>query len=346
MKALVFNELNKVSLQEVSKPQIKDPSDAIVRVTLTTICGSDIHLIHGHMKSTPGYTVGHEFVGVVEEVGSAVTDFKPGDRVTGPPALHCGKCENCQRGYTSHCTRGGILGSGVEMGDLEGTQSEYVRIPFADLNLVHVPDSLKGDQVLFVGDIFSTGYSAAVDAEIKTGDVVVVYGAGPVGLCAVASAKLFSPSKIILVDMDPFRLEVGKKMGADNIVRADQENVLEVIQELTNGRGADAAIEAAGVEPTFLNALRCLRVGGRVSLVGIFSKDMAVPFPEIFFKNLTIRFGLGDLKNMGRLISMIEAGKLDLTPLITHRISLNDIEKGYDIFGSRKEPVVKIAIQP
>ncbi|SOC40516.1 zinc-dependent alcohol dehydrogenase [Ureibacillus acetophenoni] len=346
MKALVLNEINKISLQEVEKPQIINPGDAIIRVTLTTICGSDIHLIHGHMHSTPGYVVGHEFVGVVEEVGSDVVDFKPGDRVTGPPALHCGQCDNCQAGYTSHCTRGGILGSGPEMGDLSGTQSEYVRIPFADLNLVHIPENLTDEQVLFVGDILSTGYSAAVDAEIKTGDSVVVFGAGPVGLCAVASAKLFSPGQIILVDMDKSRLEMGRKIGATHVITAGEENVLEVIQQLTNGKGADAALEAAGVEPTFLQAVRCLGVGGRVSLVGIPSKDIAVPFPEIFFKNLTIRFGLGDLKNMKRLIRMVETGQLDLTPLITHRMSLNDIEKGYEIFENRKEPVIKIAVTP
>ncbi len=346
MKALVLNDLHKFSLGEVEKPQIAHPGDAIIRMTLTTICGSDLHLIHGHIPSTPGYVLGHEFVGVVEAVGSDVKDFKPGDRVTGPAAPYCGQCENCQAGHVAHCTRGGILGSGIEAGDLSGTQSEYIRIPYADVNLVPIPDDLTDEQVLFVGDILSTGYTAVINAELRAGDSLVVYGAGPVGLCAVVAAKLFSPGQIILVDLDPFRLEMGRKLGATHIIRADQEDVLNVIGQLTNNKGADAAIEAVGLPSTFQQAVRCVGIGGRVSVVGIFAENVEVPFPEIFLKNLKIEMGLGDLRHMKRLIRMIETGQIDLTPLITHRMKLNDIQRGYEIFENRTEPVIKIAVTP
>lgn len=346
MKALVLDDLHKYSLREVEKPLIAHSGDAIIRVTLTTICGSDLHLIHGHIPSTPGYVLGHEFVGVVEAVGSDVRDFKPGDRVTGPAAPYCGQCENCQAGHVAHCKRGGILGSGIEAGDLSGTQSEYIRIPYADVNLVPIPDDLTDEQVLFVGDILSTGYTAVINADLRAGDSVVVYGAGPVGLCAIVASKLFSPGQIILVDLDPYRLEMGRKLGATQIIRADQEDVLKVIAQLTHEKGADAAIEAVGLPSTLQQAVRCVGIGGRVSVVGIFAENVEVPLPEILFKNLKIQMGLGDLRHMKRLMRMIQTGQIDLTPLITHRMKLNDIQRGYEIFENRSEPVIKIALTP
>lgn len=346
MKGLVFSELHKVELKEVDKPQLLEPGDAIIRVTLTTICGSDLHLIHGHMPTTPGYVVGHEYVGVVEQVGSGVRNFKPGDRVTGPAAPYCGQCDNCRAGYIAHCQRGGVHGSGQEFGGISGTQSEFIRVPFADVNLVHVPDDLTDEQVLFVGDILSTGYFAVEKAEIRAGDSLVIFGAGPVGLCAVNTAKLFGAGQVILVDVDPYRLDMGRKLGATHVIRADQENVLEVIGQLTGGKGADAAIEAVGLEATLQQAVRCVGIGGRVSIVGIFGQDVSLPMPEIFFKNIKIQMGLSYLGHMKRLIRMIQSGQLDLTPLITHRMKLGDIQKAYEIFEKRTEPVIKIALVP
>lgn len=345
MKGLVYSGLNKVELNEVEKPQLLRADDAIIRVTLTTICGSDLHLIHGHLPSTPGYVVGHEYVGIVEEVGSEVRGFKPGDRVIGPAAPYCGQCDHCRKGFIAHCQRGGVHGSGEVFGNLTGAQSEYIRVPFADVNLVHVPDELTDEQVLFVGDILSTGYFAVEKAEIRAGDSLVIFGAGPVGLCAVQSAKLFGARQVILVDMDPFRLETGLKLGATHIIRADQEDVLKKIGELTGGQGADAAIEAVGLEATLQQAVRCVGIGGRVSIVGIFGQDVQLPLPEIFMKNIKIQMGLADLGHMKQLLRMIQTGQLDLTPLITHRMKLSEIETAYKIFENRSEPVIKIVLQ-
>ncbi len=346
MKGLVNTKVNHVELREVEKPQLVAADDAIIRITLTTICGSDLHLIHGHMPTTPGYVVGHEYVGVVEKVGSGVKDFRPGDRVIGPAAPFCGQCERCRAGHIAQCLRGGIHGSGAEFGGLPGTQSEYIRVPFADVNLVKVPDELSDEQVLFVGDILSTGYFSAEKGDILPGDSVVVFGAGPVGLCAVHAARLFSPGQIILVDIDSHRLEVGAKLGATSTIRADQADVLAVIGALTGGKGADVAIEAAGVEQTFQQAVRCVGIGGRVSIVSIFGRDVALPLPEIFMKNIRIEMGLSYLGNMKRLVRMIQTGTLDLTPLITHRIKLGEIAHGYELFEKRLDNVIKIAITP
>lgn len=346
MKGLVYEKLGQVKLKEVEKPELRDDTDAIIRVTMTTICGSDVHLVHGHIPTTPGYVLGHEYVGIVEKVGSKVENVKPGDRVTGPAAPFCGQCENCRNGYLAQCMRGGIHGSGKEFGNITGSMSEYVRVPFADVNLVRIPDDLTDEQVLFTGDILSTGYFAADKGDIQIGDRVVIFGAGPVGLCAVQSARLFNPGDIILVDIDPFRLEMGKQLGATQIIRADQEDVVKRIGELTEGKGADVAIEAVGLESTLQQAVRCVGVGGRVSIVGIFGQNVELPMPEIFMKNIKIEMGLSYLGHMKRLIRMIQLGELDLTPLITHRMKLSELEQAYQLFENRSENVVKVVLTP
>lgn len=346
MKGLVFKSTHEVELQVMEKPALVEDTDVIIRVTLTTICGSDVHLCHGHIPTTPGYVLGHEYVGIVEQVGNKVKNFKPGDRVIGPAAPYCGQCERCLKGDIMHCMNGGIHGSGKEFGNLSGAQGEYMRIPYADVNLVQVPDHLEDEQVLFVGDILSTGYFAAEKASIEHGDTVVVFGAGPVGLCAVQAARLFHPSQIILVDVDAFRLETGIRLGATHTINAKESDPLAVIAELTGGRGANAVIEAAGAEITFQQAIQCAGLHARVALVGIFGQPVSIPLQEAFMKNIRIEMGLSDLGHMPKLVKLIEMGEIDLRPLITHRMTLDEIEHGFKMFEQRTENVVKIVIRP
>lgn len=347
MKGLVFKEKGVVSLMDVKKPELINDTDAIVKVSLTTICGSDVHIIAGHLPTTPGYVLGHEYVGVIESVGKAVNNLKPGDRVSGPAAPYCGQCENCKRGNIEHCLNGGVHGSGKEFGNLDGTHSEYIRVPNAHVNLIKIPDAVTDEQAIFVGDILSTGYSAAKDADIRMGDTVVIFGAGPVGLCALVGAKLFNPGQIILVgNSDKFRLEVGKSMGADHIIISSEEDVFKRIAELTGNRGADVAIDAAGSSSTLSDATRCVGIGGRVSLAALYAHAVELPMQDLCMKNIQIRMGLGYLGDMDKLMKMIELGKIDTSKLITHRMQLADVEKAMDIFTNRTEPVIKILLKP
>lgn len=346
MKALVYTSANEIKLQTVDKPSLLEDTDAIIRIVLTTICGSDCHLVHGHIPTTPGYVLGHEYVGVVEQVGSKVKQIKVGDRVIGPAAPYCGQCERCLKGDIMHCMNGGIHGSGSEFGDLSGAQGEYMRIPYADVNLVTVPDDLEDEQVLFIGDILSTGYFAANKGAIEHGDSVVVFGAGPVGLCAVQAAKLFHPSHIILVDIDPYRLEIGARMGATHTINAKEADTLAVIAELTGGKGVDVAIEAAGAEITFQQAVKCVGLGGRIVLVGIFGQPVSFPMQEAFMKNVRIEMGLSYLGDMKKLVKLVQVGQIDLSPMITHRISLDEIENGFKMFDERLDNVIKIVVRP
>jgi alcohol dehydrogenase len=342
LKGLVLTELGKIKLQEVENPRLIADTDVIIKITLTTICGSDIHLLHGEIPSEPPFVLGHEYTGVIEEVGKAVKKFKPGDRVAGPAAPYCGQCENCLKGNIQQCLNGGIHGSGPTAGNLSGTQSEYIRVPFADVVLIKIPDNIRDEQAIFIGDILSTGFHALDVAGTRPGDKVVIFGAGPVGLSALESAKLFGASQIILVDYNQFRLDVAKKMGATGVIRAD-EDVLDAIAKLTDGRGADIAVEAAGDAKAFREAALCLGVGGCVSVVGI-GKEMSIPLPQAFVKNITVKMGLGYLGNMKRLLKLYESGKINLEPLFTHQMKLAEIEEGYCLFEKREDNVIKIAI--
>ncbi len=347
MKALYFPQLNKYELREVRRPELQSETDVIIKVSLTTICGSDIHLIHGIIPSTPGYVLGHEYVGVVEQAGRDVRSFKPGDRVTGPPVPFCGYCANCLEGNKSHCTNAGIHGSGRERGGLSGTHAEYIRVPHADACLAHIPEALTDEQVMFVSDILSTGYSAVERAGIKPGDAVAVFGAGPVGLCAIACARLSGASRVIAVGRaDRFRLEMAKTLGATDIICASCQEPALSIYELTKGKGADAAIEASGSEAAIQQAVRGVKINGAVSLVGISGTPVSIPLHEVFYRNININMGLADTGNIKRLMTLIESGQLDLLPLITHRMGLNEIERAVDIFEKRDENVIKIVIKP
>lgn len=347
MKALYFPQLHQYELRDVEKPCLLKDTDVIVKITMTTICGSDLHLIHGMIPSTPGYVLGHEYVGIIEQVGSAVKYFKPGDRVIGPPAPFCGYCENCINGNISHCINGGIHGSGKELGDLPGTHAEFIRVPFADACLVHIPDTLEDEQVIFISDILTTGYTAVVRGKVNPSDTVAIFGAGPVGLCAVVAAKLFSPAKIIMVGRkDKFRMDMAAKIGATHVLSSMDGNVVENIMKLTNGKGADVAIDASGSESAIQQAVKCVKINGNVSLVGITGMDITLPLSQIFMKNVNINMGLAYVGYMKRLINLVLTGQIDLRPLITHRMELDNIEEAVKIFESRSENVIKIVIKP
>jgi alcohol dehydrogenase len=358
MKAIVFEEVNKVALAEVEKPVIQHPDDAVVKVTMSSICGSDIHMIHGAAPMMPGNVLGHEFVGVVEELGKGVEGFQIGDRVAVACTVQCGKCEMCLKGLVAKCVRGGVFGCGPFLGDLAGAQAEFVRVPHAQIGMHKIPDGLRDEQVLLVGDILSTGYFGVINGNVMPGDCVVVFGAGPVGLCAIACAKLFSPSKLIAVDPIASRLEMAKKLGATHTFDPTKGDVVSGIRELTGGApedmlaefksrsGADVAIEAVGIKSTFDACFQAVRPGGAVSVIGIFEESQELPMPQLSIKNIGATMGLVNMVHMDRLLKVIEAGLLDATPLITHRMPLKDGVKGYEMFDRKLNDVIKIALLP
>ena len=348
MRAVVYEGSEDIRLEDVPEPVLEDPEDAIVRVTTTSICGSDLHIVHGLLpKMEPGRIIGHEFAGVISEVGSAVTRFKPGDRVLGPAAVWCGRCRACRKGIVSACERGATFGHGPLLGDLPGAQADYVRVPFSDITLqsVTAPD----DRIIFAGDILPTAYSAVVGLGpggrgVRPGDNVVVFGLGPVGLCAVASARLFGPATIIAVDNLANRLATARALGADVTVDVATEDVRKVVRELTDGWGADYVVEAVGKEESLRNAVSVAAAGGVVSVVGAFQQPTTMNAPRMMAKNLTVAMGMGNLGRMRELVGVIETGRLDLTPLVTHRMSLDDAVRAYEIFDGRREGAIKILL--
>lgn len=350
MRAVVYHGPDDIRLEQVREPVIQDPEDAIVRVITASICGSDLHIVHGLLpKMEPDRIIGHEFAGVVHEVGARVTKFKPGDRVVGAAAVWCGRCRACRRGLYSACERGATFGHGPLLGDLAGAQADYVRVPFSDNVLQPIPDGLSDDQVIFAGDILPTGYSAVAGLSpggqgAREGDYVVVFGLGPVGLCAVASAKLFNPAKIIAVGNRAERLALAKKLGADETVDATTEDVRKVVRGLTDGWGADYVVEAVGKEESLENAVRVAAPGGVVSVVGAFQHPTQINAPRMQARNVTVVMGMGDLGRMPELVRIIENGRLDVTPVVTHRMSFDDVIRAYEIFDKRLEGAIKILL--
>ena len=349
MRAVVYEGPGDIRLEDVPEPVIKDPEDAIVRVTTTSICGSDTHIVHGLLpKMEPGRIIGHEFCGVVSEIGSAVTKFKPGDRVVGAAAVWCGRCKACKRGLYAACERGATFGHGPLLGDLPGAQADYVRVPFSDnvLQPVTAPD----DQIIFAGDILPTGYSAIASLTpggrpVREGDYVVVFGLGPVGLCSVASAKLFNPAKVIAVGNRAERLALAEKLGADVVIdAAATEDVRKAVRQATDGWGADYIVEAVGKEESLENAIRSAAAGGVISVVGAFQNPIKINAPRMQMKNVTVTMGMGDLGRMKELVDVIEQGKLDVTPVVTHRMKFDDVIRAYEIFDKRLEGAIKILV--
>ncbi len=346
MKALVYKGKNDFSLEERPVPVVIEPTDAIIKVTLASICASDLHIKEGSIpRAIPGVIVGHEMVGIVESVGMDVKKVSPGDRVTVNVETFCNSCFFCERGYVNNCTDsngGWALGCRID-----GGQAEYVRVPYADNGLNIIPDSVSDEQALFTGDILSTGYWAADIGDIKEGDVVAILGAGPTGLCAAICTRLHKPSKIVLIDISDERLELARKNGiADVYVNPLNEDLSKVIKNLTNGRGADVVMEIAGGKDTFQTAWQIVRPNATVCVIALYNEPQTLPLPDMYGKNLTFKTGGVDASNCEKILKLIEKGEIDTTCLITHRFSLNEILKAYDIFENRLDGVMKVAIKP
>ncbi len=346
MQAVTYAGPGKFRLETRPVPRLLDGRDALVRVTLASICASDLHIKHGGVpRAVPGVVVGHEMVGVVEQVGAQVTAVRPGDRVAVNVETFCGSCFFCRRGSVNNCTdpQGGwALGCRID-----GGQAEYVRVPFADNGLTPIPAGVTDEAALFVGDILSTGYWGAGLGEIRPGDTVLVLGAGPTGLCCMLCARLFSPAHIVAADVLPERLALAGRLGcADRTVLMGHDDAAAALGALTEGRGADVVIEAAGGRGTFEAAWRLARPGANVCVVALYDKPQTLPLPEMYGKNLTFKTGGVDANACGELLRLIERGALDTTALITHRFPLSRAMEAYDLFEARRDGVVKIALAP
>ena len=354
MKAAVFIEPGRIVLDEKPIPDI-GPLDALVRITTTTICGTDVHILKGEYPVARGLTIGHEPVGIIEKLGSAVQGYTEGQRVIAgaictsghSAAALCG-CHSQDGPGTKHGWK--PLGGWRFGNTIDGTQAEYVLVPDAMANLAPVPDSLTDEQVLMCPDIMSTGFSGAESGKIRIGDTVAVFAQGPIGLCATAGARLMGATTIIAVDSVPARMEMARRMGADHVVDFRKGDPVEAIIALTDGRGVDVAIEALGRQETFAGALKVLRPGGILSSLGVYSTDIAIPLGP-FLAGLgdhTIVTTLcpGGKERMRRLMETISAGRVDTRPLVTHRFKLDQIEEAYDLFSNQRDGVLKVAITP
>jgi threonine dehydrogenase-like Zn-dependent dehydrogenase len=352
MRAAVFEQKNKIRIREVPKPK-PGPGEALVRVTLTTICGTDVHILRGEYPVKNGLIVGHEPVGVIESIGIGVTGYAPGERVIVGAITPCGQCRACLSGSLSQCNHGGegyeALGGWRFGNTIDGCQAEYVLVPNAQANLAKIPDGLSDEDVLLCPDIMSTGFSAAQRANVAIGDAVVVFAQGPIGLCATAGAKLSGASLIIGVDHLPKRLEMARAMGADVVINSAEQDVAAEVRRLTGG-GADVAIEALGQQATFESALRSIRPGGTLSSLGVYSGHLQVPL-DAFAAGLgdhTIVTTLcpGGKERMRRLMNVVAAGRFSPRPLLTHTFALDQIEEAYDLFSHQRDGVLKVAIRP
>jgi threonine dehydrogenase-like Zn-dependent dehydrogenase len=348
MKAAVFVEPGKIVLEEKPIPRV-GPTDALIRITTTTICGTDVHILKGEYPVARGLTIGHEPVGVIQELGEAVRGYQVGQRVIAGAITPCGQCGSCLSGFLSQC--GGKAIGGWKFGNtIDGCQAEYVLVPDAQANLAPIPDGLTDEQVLMCPDIMSTGFGGAEHGKIKIGDTVVVFAQGPIGLCATVGAKLKGATRIIAVDHVPARMEMAKRLGADIVIDYGKVDPVDEIMRITDGAGVDVAIEALGTQQTFESCLRVLKPGGTLSSLGVYSGKLTMPVDAF-------AAGLGDNKivtslcpggkdRMRRLMGVIESGRIDLKPLVTHRFKLDQIEEAYDLFSHQRDGVLKVAITP
>jgi alcohol dehydrogenase len=346
MKAVVFEDVDRVVVQEVPEPTILEPRDAIVRITAAGICGSDLHFLHGKAPLTPGDTIGHEGVGVVEEVGPEVGRFRPGDRVVIAFDIVCGECWYCRRGQTALCENFQMLGGGAFGGDLVGAQAEKVRVPSADVNLLSVPDGLTDEQALFVGDILTTGYYGTAIAGIRPEDTVAVVGAGPVGFFCIQAARVHGARQVLALDRLSDRLVLAEKVGAIPI-NVDERNPQMAVSDLTEGRGADIAIEAVGHPSAYDTAIDVVRGGGTVSVVGVFvSERIQVPMGVYWARALRILFaGMCPIHAWWeRSMEAVRVGAIDPLPIISHVLSLEEAVRGYELFDSRQ--ATKVVLKP
>ncbi|MCL2831298.1 MAG: zinc-dependent alcohol dehydrogenase family protein [Betaproteobacteria bacterium] len=332
MKALVYGGPGKKTYQECPKPQIQHPGDAIVKITKTTICGTDLHILKGDVPAcTPGRILGHEGVGIVESVGAGVSAFKPGDRVLISCITSCGTCEYCKKQLYAHCSNGGgwILGHLID-----GTQAEYVRIPHANNSLHHIPEGADEEALVMLSDILPTGYEIGVlNGKVKPGDTVAIVGAGPVGLAALLTAQFFTPARLIMIDLDDNRLQVARTFGATDTVNSSDGQAIQRIMELTGGMGVDVAIEAVGVPATFQLCQDIVTAGGAIANVGVHGVKADLHLERLWIRNVTITTGLVSTSTTSMLLKTVQAKKLNPSQLVTHRCKLDDILHAYEIFG-------------
>ena len=354
MKAAVFVEPGRIELQDKPIPEI-GPNDALLKITTTTICGTDVHILKGEYPVAPGLTIGHEPVGIIEKLGSNVQGYREGQRVIAGAICPSFTSYACQDGVPAQdggCTCHGYkpMGGWRFGNSIDGTQAEYVLVPDAQANLAPVPDGLTDEQVLMCPDIMSTGFAGAEAANIRIGDVVVVFAQGPIGLCATAGARLRGASTIIAVDGLDSRLAIARRLGADVTLNFNEVDVVDEVLRLTGGRGADASIEALGLQSTFESALRVLKPGGTLSSLGVYSTDLTIPLGAFHAglgdNRIVTSLCPGGKERMRRLMNIVAAERLDLTPLVTHRYRLDHIETAYDLFAHQRDGVLKVAIQP
>ena len=344
MKALVYRAPERIEVAEVPKPRIEKPTDAILRVTTAAICGSDLHIYHGALAAAEGLTLGHEFVGVVDEMGSAVEGFAIGQRVFVEAGLRCLVCEACKR-QLPLCPNGGIFGTATPWGTLQGGQAEFVRVPFAQRIMHPIADHLADEDVILLTDNMPTGYCAAEWGNIQPGDTVVVYGCGVVGLCAQVAARLFGAGRVFAVDRLPYRLEMAKKVGSIPIDASSEDPPTRVRQE-TGLFGAPVVIEAVGARAVLEMAFQSVRPGGTVSVVGVFTEDATLPMAMLSLFGVTVRMGLAVAGSLPRLLAMVENGELDLKFVFTHSLPLSEGARAYRLFDKREEEALKVLLKP
>jgi len=350
MKANVFHGKDDVRIEEVDRPRA-GVGDAVIRVTLTTICGTDLHILRGEYPVKPGLIIGHEPVGIIEELGAGVRGYSVGDRVLVGAITPCGQCRACLSGHLSQCGHGEgyeAMGGWRFGNTINGAQAEYLLVPNAQANLAKIPDELSDEQVVLLADIASTGFGGAESGNIRIGDSVVVFAQGPIGLCATAGAKLMGATLIIGIDGDETRLSMAKRMGADVVLDYRNVDIVAEVQRLTEG-GADVAIEALGTQQTFESALRSLRPGGTLSSLGVYSGKLQIPYEAfaagIGDHRIVTTLCPGGKERMRRLMEVVKSGRIDLTPLLTHTFSLDKIGDAYELFGERRDGVLKVAIK-
>lgn len=342
MKALVYEGPGKKSWTDAQKPTIQEPTDAIVRITTTTICGTDLHILRGHVPEVEsGRILGHEGIGIVEEVGSAVADIEVGDKVLISAITSCGRCDFCKKSVYSHCRNGGwILGHLID-----GTQAEHVRVPYVETSVHKLPKDADEEALVMLSDIFPTGFEVGVlNGRVSPGDLVVIVGAGPIGLSALVTAQLYSPAEIWMVDLDQNRLDVAKKFGATKTFLS-KPDLEKKIMELTGGDGVDVAIEAVGVQATFDLCQRILKPTGHLAVVGVHGKPASLELEKLWIRNITLTTGLVDTSSTPQLLKMVRAGKLEPKKMATHRFGLQDMMQAYDTFeNAARERAIKVIL--
>jgi alcohol dehydrogenase len=343
MKAVVYHGPGQFSLEDKPKPTIQASTDAVVRITKTTICGTDLHILKGDVPTcTDGRILGHEGVGVVEEVGAGVSIFKVGDPVLVSCITSCGKCEACKKGMYSHCKTGGwILGNTID-----GTQAEYVRIPYADTSLYPIPNGADEEALVMLSDILPTGFECGVlNGQVQPGDTIAIVGAGPVGLAALLTSQFYSPGEIIMIDLDDNRLDVAQKFGATKLVNSSDGKAVDTVMNLTGGNGVDVVIEAVGIPATFGICQQIVAAGGHIANVGVHGKSVDLHLETLWSHNITLTTRLVDTVTTPMLLKVVQSGKIQPKNLITHHFSLNDVSQAYQVFGNAaNENALKVII--